>query len=441
MAKQPTSQRKPSSVRHTRSNQEARRQKQPPPPPDEITAQRVKEVLHPATLAQIRYYHDLGLRERVLTLPLMVAVVISLIWRQFASVSEALRVLKEEGLLWAEPVEVSQQALSERLRTLPSSLFERIMQDVLPQMQTNWQARQRPLPPEIAWALAHYQRVLAVDGSTLDSLLRRVGLLRDQDKAPLAGRMMALLNVASRLPERIWSTDDSRANDQRFWPEILAVLQAGTLLLLDLGFTNYAYYAKLTAQQVTFITRCKTNAAFTVKQVFQRSAHLHDCLIQLGPDSLTLRLILVRYQGKWYRYLTNELDPEKLPPLYLIALYWQRWRVEDAFKTVKRLLGLAYFWVGSDNGIALQLWATWLMYAVLVDLADEVAQTLAVPFAEISVEMIYRSLYFCVTATHRGETNDPVAFLAAKAKLFGLIKRQRKPSAFAQLKLTISADP
>src|SRR5262245_38371522 len=139
MTKRPSCKRKPSSVRHTRSNQEARRQKQPAPPPDEITAQRIKEVIHPATLTQIRYYHDLGLRERVLTLPLMVAVVISLIWRQFASVSEGLRVLKGEGLLWAEAVDISQQALSERLRTLPSSLFERIVQDVLPQMQTKWQ--------------------------------------------------------------------------------------------------------------------------------------------------------------------------------------------------------------------------------------------------------------------------------------------------------------
>ncbi|MEZ4706163.1 MAG: hypothetical protein R3A44_03095 [Caldilineaceae bacterium] len=51
---------------------------------------------------------------------------------------------------------VSQQALSERLRTLPAALFERILQDVLPKMQSKWQARSRPMPPEIAWALQHY---------------------------------------------------------------------------------------------------------------------------------------------------------------------------------------------------------------------------------------------------------------------------------------------
>ena len=86
---------KASSVRHTRSNQVARGQKQPTLPPDEQTAQRIKDVIHPATLAQVEYYQQLGLRERTLTLPVMVAVVISLVWRQLASVSETLRVLGE----------------------------------------------------------------------------------------------------------------------------------------------------------------------------------------------------------------------------------------------------------------------------------------------------------------------------------------------------------
>ena len=441
MAQQTNTKKKPSSVRHTRSNQVARGQKQPPPPPDEATAQRIQEVIHPATLAQVRYYHDLGLRERLLTLPLMVALVLSLIWRQFASVSEALRVLKKEGLLWAAPSQVSQQALSERLRTLPAELFHRILQEVLPVMQATWQARTRPLPDEIQWALQHYDRVLAVDGSTLDALLRRVGLLRDLADYPLAGRMMALLDVASRLPERLWYTDDPQAHDQRFWEQILTVLQAGTLLLLDLGFTNYDYYAKLIGQQVTFITRCKTNAAYQIKQVLHKSAHLHDYIIGLGKEQLTLRLVMVQYKGKWYRYLTSELDPEGLPPLYIVALYWQRWRIEDAYKTIKRLLGLAYFWVGSENGVTLQVWATWLMYAVLVDLTDDVADTLGVPFADMSLEMVYRSLYFCTMAYYRGECDDPVAYLAADAKLFGLIKRKRKPSALVLLNLTILDDP
>lgn len=432
---------KASSVRHTRSNQVARGQKQPTLPPDEQTAQRIKEVIHPATLAQVGYYQQLGLRERTLTLPVMVALVISLVWRQFASVSETLRVLETEGLLWADPIKVSQQAMSERLHTLPAELFKRVLHNVLPVMQSRWQQRSRPLPAEIEWALQHYDQVWAADGSTLDALVRRMGLLRDLPDYPLAGRMMGLLDVPSRLPVHLWYTDDEQAHDQRFWEEILPVLPPKTLLLLDLGFTNYKAYGQLMAQQVTFITRCKSNAALQVKQVLHKSTHIHDAIVLLGQDQLPIRLVEVQHKGTWYRYLTSELDPARLPPLYVVALYWQRWRIEDAYKTVKRLLGLAYFWVGSVNGIALQLWATWLMYAVLVDLADDVADTLSVPFNQISLEMVYRSLYFCTTACHRGESDDPVVYLAENAKLFGLVKRKRKPDALQLLNLTVIEQP
>lgn len=76
-----------------------------------------------------------------------------------------------------------------------------------------------------------------------------------------------------------------------------------------------------------------------------------------------------------------------------MALYRQRWRVEDAFAIVKRLLGLAYFYCGAEQAIEMQVWATWLLYAVLIDLTGAVAEALARPFAEVSVERVYRSLY------------------------------------------------
>lgn len=430
-----------STVRHTRSNRVDRGKKPATPPPDEATAERLKQLIHPATLAQVQHYHELGLRDRLLTLPIMVALVVSLIWRQLASVSEGLRVLEQEGMLWSAPLKVAQQSLSQRLRVLPAALFERILQEVLPLVASRWQARTRPLPPEIATALELYSAVLAADGSTLDVLLRQVGLLREEPQAPLAGRMMALLDVASRLPRQVWYSNDPQAHDQQWWPQLLEHVPSGALLLLDLGYTNYQAFAALMAQQVTFITRAKSNASYQVSQVLFKSDRVHDYLIRLGTEQLPLRLVEVLYEGTWYRYLTSELDPLRLPPAYVVALYWQRWRIEEAYKTVKRLLGLAYFWVGAENGVRLQLWATWLLYAVLVDLTDDVADTLGVPFADLSLEMVYRSLYFCTMAAHRGESDDPVAFLAANAKSFGLIKRKRKPSPLDLLNLTMRGVP
>ena len=100
--------------------------------------------------------------------------------------------------------------------------------------------------------------------------------------------------------------------------------------------------------------------------------------------------------------------------------------IEDAYNIVKRLLGLAYFWCGSQNAVEMQVWATWLLYVILIDLTDAVAEALNKPFAAISIEMVYRSLYFFTTARQRGETNDVVVYLAAEAKFLSILKRKHK---------------
>jgi hypothetical protein len=117
---------------------------------------------------------------------------------------------------------------------------------------------------------------------------------------------------------------------------------------------------------------------------------------------------------------------KKMLTAYVVALYWQRWRIEDAYNIVKRLLGLAYFWCGAQNAVEMQVWSTWLLYVILIDLTDAVAEALSKPFSAISIEMVYLSLYFFINARQRGEAIDVVTFLANKAKLLGILKRKHK---------------
>jgi len=397
-------------------------------PPDEQIAARLRELIHPTTLAQVAHFHQMGLRERILTLPIMVALVLSMIWRQVPSACELVRIVQRELVLWAPRFKISQQAFSQRLRTLPAELFLQVLLSLLPGLHAAWQQRQRPLPAEIAWAQAHYTQVVATDGSTLDALLRKVGLLRDALLYPLAGRITGLLDLCSRLPFQVWYERDAQAHDQRFWPRILGALQVGALLIFDLGYTNFEQFATLTQRGITFITRAKTNLVYTVERVLIQTPTVRDRLVWIGSDDTRqlVRLVEVLYRDKWYRYLTNELDVSRLPTAYVVALYWQRWRIEDAYAIVKRLLGLAYFYGGAQNAVEMQIWATWLLYAVLVDLSDAIAEALNQPFAAISIEMVYRGLYHFAQAYHRGEATDVVAFLAADAKLYGIIKRKRK---------------
>ncbi len=122
-------------------------------------------------------------------------------------------------------------------------------------------------------ALQQFAGVWVLDGSTLDVLLRKVGLLREGEGAVLAGRMGCLLNAASLLPEEVWFEEDSQAHDQNFWERAVARLPQGGLLLFDLGFVNYTWFDTLTKAVCFFVTRCKTNAVYQVDQVLEASAH------------------------------------------------------------------------------------------------------------------------------------------------------------------------
>jgi hypothetical protein len=320
-------------------------------------------------------------------------------------------------------------------------LFYRVLMEILPQMQQRWQTRKRPLSKAMAWALERFSDVGVLDGSTLDALLRKVDLLREGEGPVLAGRIAALVSAASWLPRQIWYEEDSHAHDQTFWERAIQRLEKGALLLFDLGFTNYDWFDRLSLANIWFVTRAKSNAIYQVEHILHASAQWHDWLVRLGQGptqcATLVRLIEIQIGGRWYRYLTNVLDPQLLPAEYVAELYGQRWRIEDAFNIVKRLLGLAYFWVGSINGVQVQVWGTWILYAVLIDLTDQVADVLDRPFSEISIEMVYRGLFHFTIDYHDGKAVDPVRFLADEAELLGIIKRKRRP----KLPLTGGTNP
>jgi hypothetical protein len=411
---------------------------------DEVVASQLEALLTPAITAQENYYRQLGLRDRILNLPLMVAAVLTLLWRDVAGVTELTRMLAREGFLWCSPKTVSQQAISQRFLTFPACLFEKVFKDLLPQLKAAWHTRKsRPIPESVQFTLSRFEKIWIVDSSTLEALFRKLGSLEDVPKGQLAGKMGTVIDLMTRLPVEIWFQSNPRASDTLFEQDILKLVTANTLVLLDRGFYHFNFWLKLIEQKVHFITRLKKGASIQVEQVFTDSYALRDRRVRLGAGTkrtpfITLRLIEVRSGKTWHSYLTSVLDPTILPPYVVADLYRRRWRIEDAFNTVKRLLGLSYLWTGSLNGIQLQIWGTWLFYAVLVDLGDSVASELSLPFDSISLEMIYRGLYHFSVAHQKGIATDPVKYFAARENQdLGIVKQQRKPN----VKLIVAPSP
>lgn len=419
-----------------KTNRDHAKRKQRPMVEDQVIAEHLTSLLTPAIKSQSGFFRELGLRERIITLPLMMAAVLTLLWRDVPGVTELTRLLEKEGFLWCQKIKVSQQALSQRFLTFPAILFQRIFKEILPNFISRWETRQnRSLPESVQFSLSRFEKIWIADGSTLEALFRKLKSLEEIPPGKLAGKIGVVIDLVTRLPVEIWFQENPNASDTNWEENLLELVSSKTLLLLDRGFYHFAFWQRLIEQKIDFITRIKLNTIIEYEEVFTDSYTLRDRLVKIGSGKnntpiVTLRLIEVRIGKIWHSYLTSVLSPEVLPPYVVIDLYQKRWRIEDAFNLVKRLLGLSYLWTGSLNGIKLQVWATWIFYVVLVDLGDAVADELSLPFDRISLEMIYRGLYYFQGASSRGEASDPVKYFAApeNQRCLGIVKRRRKPN-------------
>ncbi|BAZ36812.1 hypothetical protein NIES4101_32400 [Calothrix sp. NIES-4101] len=209
---------------------------------------------------------------------------------------------------------LTQKALSNRFLTFPAIFFEKVFKELLPQLQQQWNYRQkRPLPDGVNFALSRFKKIWIVDGSTLEALFRKLKSLEDVPPGTLAGKIVTIIDLVTHLPVEIWLTKSASRSDIKFEPDILNLVSENTLLLLDRGFYHFHFWQQLIEQQVDFITRIKKGAFFQVKEVFSNSYALRDRLIVLGCGKksipiLTLRLVEIRSEKQWHSYLTSVLD-------------------------------------------------------------------------------------------------------------------------------------
>src|SRR6266446_5980717 len=130
----PRERRTPMAHKHTRSRPHAkfRHRSQIPMPAVEEVEQELVALLSPSLLAPRQMERRdprqpqriIRMRQRLLTLPVMVAIIVSLVWRRVPSIAEVQKVLIREGLLGMAPLQVSSQAITKRLDVLPVFVME-----------------------------------------------------------------------------------------------------------------------------------------------------------------------------------------------------------------------------------------------------------------------------------------------------------------------------
>jgi IS4 transposase len=167
-------------------------------------------------------------------------------------------------------------------------------------------------------------------------------------------------------------------------------IEPGATYVFDLGYYDYAWWAKLDAAQCRIVTRFKTNTPLAVVEelpVPEGGNILSDRIGFLparqaksrrNPMQDAVREVrVVTATGKVLRLLSNDLDAT----VHEIAdLYQRRWAIELFFRWVKQTLRITRFLGTSENAVRIQI-AVALIAFLLLRLAQAAQKVVHSPLA------------------------------------------------------------
>ena len=167
-------------------------------------------------------------------------------------------------------------------------------------------------------------------------------------------------------------------------------IEPGATYVFDLGYYDYAWWAKLDEAQCRIVTRFKSNTVLQVVEKLELPAGSTILSDRIGflpqrqanrrqnPMANAVREIRVRTEtGKLLRILSNDLDA---PAQEIADLYKRRWAIELFFRWVKQTLDIKHFLGRSENAVRIQI-ATALIAFLLLRFAQATQLAVTSPLA------------------------------------------------------------
>ena len=149
-------------------------------------------------------------------------------------------------------------------------------------------------------------------------------------------------------------------------------LPKGSIVVEDLGYTDYAWYGQLTAQNIFFVTRQKRNARYRVLErrpvkaalglVSDETIRLTGAKARECPKPLRRIVYQDPATGKRYVFLTNHF---RLVARTIADIYQERWQIEIFFRFIKQNLKIKAFLGNSENAVLSQIYAALIVYLLL----------------------------------------------------------------------------
>jgi hypothetical protein len=167
-------------------------------------------------------------------------------------------------------------------------------------------------------------------------------------------------------------------------------IEPGATYVFDLGYYDYAWWAKLDAAGCRIVTRFKSNTPLDVikEQPIPKGSNILSDRIgflparqaksRRNPMQDAVREVRVMTEtGKVLRILSNDLDATAEE---IAELYKRRWAIELFFRWVKQILKITRFVGTSENAIRIQIAVALIAY-LLLRLAQATQQVVKSPLA------------------------------------------------------------
>jgi hypothetical protein len=165
------------------------------------------------------------------------------------------------------------------------------------------------------------------------------------------------------------------ANVNDITPAKAMPIEAGATYVFDLGYYDYAWWAKLDKAGCRIVTRFKANTPLNRARdvpvppgsgvVSDRIGFLpgRQTRSRKNPMCDAVREVTVMTDtGKTLRILTNDLDA---PAQEIADLYKRRWQIELFFRLIKQTLRITHFMGRSQNAVRIQIAVALIAYLIL----------------------------------------------------------------------------
>lgn len=192
----------------------------------------------------------------------------------------------------------------------------------------------------------------------------------------------------------------------------------GTIVVVDRGYLDYAFYQRCTDTGVWFVTRARTNMIHDVverRPVPNRGPVLADEVIRLTSShavercTASLRQITI-WDAAQQRELVFLTNLHHLAATTVAAIYKERWQIELFFKALKQHLKIKTFVGTSENAVQIQIWTALIAMLLLryLQLKSTWAWSLSNLSAMLRFNLLtYRELWTWLDAPFRVPLVEP----------------------------------